>query len=95
MVVLEKADSKPQDWIGRFCRRMVVFVGTHRPDVLSKYVDEKAEKFAIRLTMLILDQEGINHCAYCPRRFQLRKTDGNRYICPQCIELIKQKGVAK
>lgn len=53
---------------------------TIKRDMLVGFISERANEVAITLTMKILDQEGINHCRYCPRRFSLRKQDGF-FVC--------------
>jgi len=68
------------DLTGRVCSRMLIFVAQHRPQILMKYINGRAETIALQRTMTILDKEGMAHCAHCPTRFGLRKLN-QKWLC--------------
>jgi hypothetical protein len=66
----------------------LVRIGQRRPDLVSKYIMERATELSVAVTMKILDRERIAHCRLCPSRFSLRKV-GNGYACPQHTQEVK------
>ena len=72
-------------FLDRFFVWTIVFVAKHRPQLLVKFIEEKASELATGMTMGILDRERIMHCSLCPNRFGLRKL-GMKYFCPNHIK---------
>ena len=78
--MVSKLKARASRLLSWFCARMLVFVARRRPEMIASHIVERASDLAVSLTMKILDQEGIAHCARCPQRFGLRK-EGGHYLC--------------
>lgn len=66
-------------------------IGEKSPELLVNFITEKASEASIRMTMYILDREGIHHCKVCPSRFELRKLGPHYYCKPDYARVMATK----
>ena len=74
----------------RKCLRYIKYINKHNPGLFKEVITDSVAKFANQTIMQMLDEERVCHCAFCPKRFSLRKHN-LKYVCPNHYKLILKK----
>lgn len=87
------AKAAPHRAMDLLCIWAVRWATRRRPQLLMRYIMERASELGVAATMASLDRERIAHCYRCPARFGLKRM-GSLWTCGQ-HELKKEEANPK